>query len=149
MGNIESVFNGEPLATKKYVDGKTVAPVDLTSYIQKTAEGQVNLPGKLCIGPETNQWCFNPIDRDGNGFLELAKTGATDAPDNSYYLFSGDGNLWLNRSSQRGWIADNMATKAINGAKISGSELCVGNLCLTDDGTTTTAKRGETTVKLF
>ena len=67
---------------------------------------------KLCIGPQNNNWCFIP-NQNGQ-YLDLVRNGAGDNPDSAVYHFTQDGNLWLNRSSQRGWIADNVANLANN-----------------------------------
>jgi len=48
--------------------------------------------------------------QDGEHLI-LKKDGATDAADNGFFRFSQDGNLFLNRSTNRGWVADNLASK--------------------------------------
>jgi hypothetical protein len=70
------------------------------------SKGNVNIPGKLCIGPPNNQWCFTP---NGNGaWLDIQRNGATDGANQGSFHLTQDGNLYLNRSTYPGWVADNL-----------------------------------------
>ena len=68
--------------------------------------GTVNIPGKLCIGPPNNSWCFKP--NPNNTWLDISRNGAVDGPNQPMYHLSQDGNMWFNRAlngtNQRGWI---------------------------------------------
>ena len=65
---------------------------------------------KLCIGPATNNWCFVP---NANGqWLDLIRNNAPDQADSAVYHFTQDGNIWLNRSTSRGWVADNASPQS-------------------------------------
>ena len=71
--------------------------------------GDAYLSNSLKIG----SWTL----RDNGGLLEFIKEGVikpttvdpNSVPqDNGYIAMSGDGNMWLSRSSYRGWVADNL-----------------------------------------
>jgi len=79
-----------------------------TMFLDNT--GNLRVYGnQLCIGPDDNKWCFT--SNPNKQFLTISRNNAIDAPDQAIYHFSQDGNLWLNRSSKRGWVADNLASK--------------------------------------
>lgn len=69
-------------------------------------QGGVNIPEKLCIGPTDNNWCFIP---DANKlFLNIVRNNAQDGPDQAFFKLSHDGNLFINRNINRGWVAEGM-----------------------------------------
>ena len=72
-------------------------------------QGQLKVPS-IKIG----SWTF--YEEGGSGHLILQKDGKADAPDQGFTRFAPDGNLFLNRSSGRGWVADNIGglTTAVN-----------------------------------
>jgi len=77
---------------------------------QLNVHGTLNVDSGLCIGTTGttgNKWCFTP-DPNGN-FLNIIRNGAQNNPDQGFFQLTGDGNLWLNRSTARGWVADNIA----------------------------------------
>lgn len=71
--------------------------------------GTVNVPGKLCVGPPQNNWCLTPDAN--NHHLTIVRNNAADAPDQGFFRLTHDSNLWLNRSVQRGWVAENIKNK--------------------------------------
>jgi uncharacterized protein YoxC len=69
-------------------------------------QGGVNIPEKLCVGPTDNNWCFVP---DPNGqYLNIVRNNAKDEPDQAFFKLTQDGNMWINRNVNRGWVAEGM-----------------------------------------
>jgi hypothetical protein len=83
-------------------------------------DSNVNIGGKLCIGPANNNWCFNP---NPNGqWLDIRRNNATgDKPDTAEFHLTQDGNLFLNRSTQQGWVADNIRNPKVDNIAFNGS----------------------------
>ena len=68
-------------------------------------QGNVQIDGGLCLGPADNNWCFTP--NANRNWLDIRRNGVTgDKGDTGEFHLSQDGNLWLNRSASRGWVAD-------------------------------------------
>ena len=68
-------------------------------------QGDVYATGKLCIGPNDNMWCFVPsADKQ---MLDIVRNNAKDEPNQAVYHLSSNGDLWLNNSVSRGWVAQN------------------------------------------
>ena len=74
-----------------------------------TVQGELNV-GRINIGG----W---NIREEGDHLV--FRRGDADNGDNQPHLrMAGDGNFWVSRSSQRGWVADNLGNKINNGENI-------------------------------
>jgi hypothetical protein len=69
--------------------------------------------GTMCVVPSNNKglkigkWT---IEQDSSGNLVFRRDNAPNEADKPYFYISGvDGNVWVNRATYRGWIADNIA----------------------------------------
>jgi hypothetical protein len=67
--------------------------------------GNQSIDGELQIGKWT-------IFENKDGHLVFKKEdGDPTKPDTGYVRFAQDGNIWANRSTQQGWVADNLGNK--------------------------------------
>jgi hypothetical protein len=123
-GNNICTFPNATIGNNQYILGNTMGNSSLVignwSLFQDTA-GSLNINNgnagsgfifknnDFCLGPSNNNWCLNP--NPNNQWLDLIRNNAPDAIDQGVYHFSRDGNIWLNRSLNPGWIADSLASK--------------------------------------
>ena len=84
------------------------------------ATGNVNIAGSLCLGPAENNWCFTP--NPNKQWLDIRRNGVVgDKPDTGEYHLTQDGNLFLQRSTQQGWVADNIRNPKVDNISFNGS----------------------------
>lgn len=56
----------------------------------------------------------------GDGHLMIVKDGSSDNPNQGFFRFSQDGNIWASRSTSRGWISDNISN--LNGVAVKNGD---------------------------
>ena len=102
---------------------------NLSSISTQLIAGGLTVPGKLSITGQlkVGSWTI----QDSNGHLQFIKDGVQYdndygkiPQDTGFIAMSQDGNIWSNRSTGRGWLADNKLN--ISGGTINGS-LTVNN----------------------
>jgi len=77
-------------------------PNNTGTYDKGLAARNLWTNGSLQIGDWT-------ISQNGDGHLVFQKAGGDPGkPDTGYIRFASDGNIWANRSSGQGWVADNI-----------------------------------------
>jgi hypothetical protein len=82
--------------------------------------GNTQIDGSLCLGPAENNWCFTP--NANKQWLDIRRNGAVgDKPDTAEYHLTQDGNLFLQRSTQQGWVADNIRNPKVDNISFNGS----------------------------
>jgi hypothetical protein len=104
---------------------------NLSSISSQLIAGGLTVPGKLSITGQLKlgSWTI----QDNNGHLQFIKDGVQYdndygkiPQDTGFIAMSQDGNIWSNRSTGRGWLADNklnVAGGTINGNLTVGGQL--------------------------
>jgi hypothetical protein len=92
---------------------------NLTVLGDTTTVKNLNITGDLTIGTPNNKWIITVRQGDNNNkwleFLHQNSDNRNNYSDNAgHIIMSQDGNLWLPRSTAKGWVADNIATKRNN-----------------------------------
>src|SRR5947209_4283632 len=110
----------------------TKAEADSKYAVASNVYSKADVDLKLASSTNTNSMKVGTwtISENANGELTIVKDGAVDAPDNAFYKFSKDGNIWASRSSSRGWLSDMISNKA------DASRLNMGNWKLSPDPNT-------------
>jgi hypothetical protein len=102
---------------------------NLSSISSQLIAGGLTVPGKLSITGQlkVGSWTI----QDNNGHLQFIKDGTQYdndygkiPQDTGFIAMAQDGNIWSNRSTGRGWLADNKLN--VSGGTINGS-LTVNN----------------------
>jgi len=92
---------------------------NLTVLGDTTTVKNLNITGDLTIGTPNNKWIITVRQGDNNNkwleFLHQNSDNRNNYSDNAgHIIMSQDGNLWLPRSTAKGWVADNIGTKRNN-----------------------------------
>ena len=95
------------------VVNNTTVGGNLTVSGDATTVKNLNITGDLTIGTPNNKWIITARQGDNNNkwleFLHQTPANRNNYNDNvGHIIMSPDGNLWIPRSTGKGWVADNI-----------------------------------------